>query len=211
MKQEEKYRSRAYFILLYPDNPKHLEVMEKIHQSYEYCAIKHDFDRWTEKDKKKHPDNPDIVVGELKKEHFHYLLKFKNDKWNTALSKDLGIEQRFLEKVGNFDKALQYLIHYNDTDKYQYEKDEVFGPMKIKLEESLAKIDKTEGENVEELIEFIENHEGRLTITEFAKHSAKTGKWADFRRAGIIFVKIIEEQQVRYDYEQTKKQNEVQD
>lgn len=46
------------------------------------------------------------------------------------------------------DNALQYLIHYNDSDKTLYSIDEVSGNLKTKLIESINKVEKSEGEKV---------------------------------------------------------------
>lgn len=193
--KKEKYRSRVHMILLYPDNESHLDVLDKISKSYDYAACKHDRDWWTEEDEKKDPKHK---AGELKKEHFHIVLRTANATWNTALCKDLGLEERFCEQAKNVDNALQYLIHYNDTDKAKYETDEVFGNMKSKLMESINKVEKSEGEKVVELIAWIEEYRGRLTVSEFAKYCAANGYWAEFRRSGAIFCKIIDEHNQQY-------------
>lgn len=192
---KEKYRGRVHMLLLYPDNEQHLDALYKIGQSYDYATCLHDSDTWTEEDEKK---NPEHKKGDLKKPHFHVVIRTPNATWNTALCKELGIEEKFCEQAKNIDNALQYLIHYNDTDKAQYPIENVTGPLRTKLVESINKVEKSEGEKVVELIEFIKNYEGRLTITEFATYCAKNGYWAEFRRSGAIFVKIIDEKnQVR--------------
>lgn len=186
----EKYRSRLHMLLLYPDNENHVEVLAKISKTYDYAGISHDRDYWTEKDEKK---NPEHKAGELKKEHIHIVLRTPNATWNTAICKDLGLEEKFCEKVDNFDKALQYLIHYNEPDKFQYSVEDVYGGLRKRLKESIAKNEKSEGEKVCDLIEYIEKQEERITIKAFASYCASNGYWAEFRRSASIFIKIIEE------------------
>lgn len=181
---KEKYRSRVHMLLLYPTDEGHVLALEKIKASYDYAAILHDKDVTEE--------------GELKKEHWHVVLRFPQSVWSSAICKDLGIEQNYIEDVKRFDNAIQYLIHYNDTNKTQYAVDEVFGNLRTKLIESINKVEKSEGEKVVELIEFIKNYEGKLTITEFASYCALNGYWAEFRRSGAIFVKIIDEHNLMY-------------
>lgn len=188
--KQTKYRSRVHMILLYPDNENHVKVLDKISKSYDYAAILHNKDAWTEEDEKQ---NSEHVQGELKKEHIHVVLRTSNATWNTALCKELELEEKFCEQAKNVENALQYLIHYNDTDKYTYSIDDVFGNLKTKLIESINKIDKSEGEKVVELIAFIRGFDGKLSVTEFAEFCAKNGYWAEFRRSGAIFCKIIEE------------------
>lgn len=187
---KEKYRGRVHLLLLYADNEAHIEALDKISKSYDYAAIQHDKDTWTAEDEAK---NPEHKAGELKKPHFHIVLRTQNATWNTALCKELGIEEKFCEQAKNTDNALQYLIHYNDTDKATYSIDEVFGTMRTKLVESINKNEKSEGEKVVELIQFIEEFDGRLRVTDFATYCAKNGYWAEFRRSGAIFCKMIEE------------------
>lgn len=191
----DKYRGRIHMILLYPDNEKHLEALYKIGQSYDYAACLHDRDTWTEEDEKK---NPDHKAGEVKKPHFHVIIRTSNATWNTALCKELGIEEKFCEQARGFDNSLQYLIHYNDKDKTQYKAEDVTGPLRTRLIESINKVEKSEGEKVVELIEWIDEYEGYLKIKEFASYCARNGYWAEFRRSGAIFCKIIDEHNEQY-------------
>lgn len=176
---KEKYRSRVHMLLLYPDNEQHCKAIEKIKQSFDYALCLHNRDYTTD--------------GELKKEHYHVVLRFNQAVWSSAICKDLGIEHNYIENVKRYDNALQYLIHYNDSDKAQYTIDEVQGNLKQKLVESINKLDKSEGEKVIELIEYIENQDTRITIKSFANYCAKQGYWAEFRRSASIFIKIIDE------------------
>lgn len=178
-KQIEKYRARVHMLLLYPDCENHMQALEKIKQSYDYAMILHNRDVTEE--------------GELKKEHYHIVLRFNQAVWNTAIIKDLEIEDRFIEQVRKIDNALQYLLHYNDSDKVQYSIDEVSGNLKTKLIESINKIEKSEGEKVVELIEYIESQEEYISIKKFASYCAKNGYWSEFRRSASIFIKIIDD------------------
>ena len=196
---QEKYRGRIHMLLLYPENKEHCEAMEKIAQSYDYAAIKHDRDVWTEEDEKK---NPEHKAGELKKAHWHVLLRYPQAVWNTAISKELGIGENYIEQVKRFNNAIQYLIHYNDKDKTQYEVDEVFGNLAVKLKEIINNSEKGESEKVTDLLDMIRTYEGKISITDFAEYCATNGYWAEFRRSGFIFMKIIEEHNLRYKSEE---------
>lgn len=191
---KDKYRSRVHMLLLYPDDKSHAEALEKIPYSYDYAMILHDKDYFTEEDEKK---NPDHKAGQLKKPHYHIVLRFNQAVWSTAICKALGIEHNYIEDCKRFDNALQYLIHYNDTDKAQYSIEEVKGNLRSKLVESINKVEKSEGEKVVELIQFIKDYDGKLTVTEFAEFCALNGYWGEFRRSGSIFCKMIEEKNLR--------------
>lgn len=181
---KEKYRSRVHMLLLYPDNEQHVKALEIITQSYDNAYILHDKDV-----------NED---GEIKKAHWHVIIRTSNPTWSSAICKELSIEEKFIEQVKKFDNALQYLIHYNDTDKAQYSQEEVKGNLKSRLKESINKQEKSEGEKVVELIEYIENYDGYISMTDFAKYCATNGYWSEFRRSGAIFTKIIDEHNRMY-------------
>ena len=187
---KEKYRSRVHMLLLYPDNEQHCKAVEKIKQSYDYAMVLHNRDYWTEEDVK---NNPERVSGELKKEHWHIVLRFNQAVWSSAICKELEIEHNFIENVKRFDNALQYLIHYNDTDKAQYSVDDVSGNLKQKLVESINKVEKSEGEKVCELIEYIDSQDMKISLKQFANYCAVNGYWAEFRRSASIFIRIIDE------------------
>ncbi len=177
------YRDRVFMLLLYKDDETHVEALEHIKRSFDYACILHD------KDLEKDGKTP-------KKEHYHVVVRVgKNAIWNSAFSKKLGIDKRYVgTKVRNFDSALQYLIHNNDIDKHQYELDEVFGTLVDRLKESLNKDGKSEGEKVCELLDYIDDYKGILTIKVFARYCALNGYWDVYRRAsGSVFNKIIDE------------------
>ena len=191
----EKYRARVHMLLLYPDNESHVEVLSKITKSYDYAGITHDRDYWTAEDEKK---NPEHKQGELKKEHIHIVLRTPNATWNTAICKELGLEEKFCEQVKNIDRALQYLLHYNEPDKTQYHIDDVYGSLRVKLSESIKKNEKSEGEKVVELITYIEEQTKPISIKTFASYCASNGYWSEFRRSATIFLKVLEEHNAQF-------------
>lgn len=183
MPKTEKYRARVHMLLLYPDCEPHVKAIEIIKKSYDYAMILHDKDS---------DEN-----GELKKPHYHVVLRFNQAVWNTSIIKELGIEPNYIEKVGNVNNALEYLVHYNEPNKYRYDLTEVQGTLRTKLAESIAKSEKSEGEKVVELIDFIEQQTEKISLKAFARHCATTGYWAEFRRSGAIFINIINEHNER--------------
>ena len=175
----EKYRSRRHCLLLYAEDSTHAKAIEHITMNYDYALILHDKDC---------DEN-----GELKKEHYHLIVEFKSAKWRSALAKELGIAENYIEQVNNYEKALEYLIHYNDDDKFHYEIDDVKGTLKRKLEKLLANDGKDENEKALELLEFINNHNCFLSASDFSSWCASVGKWDIFRRGAIIYLRILDE------------------
>lgn len=113
--------------------------------------------------------------------------------------KELGIEEKFCEQARNLERSMQYLIHYNEPDKYQYSVDDVFGSLKTRLKESILKDEKSEGERVVELIDYIENYPEKISIKNFASYCARNGYWSEFRRSASIFIRIIEEHNYKFE------------
>lgn len=185
MKSEPKNeRCRKFSILLYPDNPLHVEAFEKIRRTYDHIGILHDKD--TKSD------------GSLKKAHWHIVLVFRNDRWSTAVSKEFGIERRWVEAIRNQESMLYYLIHFKEEKKHQYDIKELFGTESqlknfSKLYQKGVEGYKDEGEKIVELIEFIENADKHISVKSFSKFCALNGYWSEFRRSGSIFLKMIEE------------------
>lgn len=114
-------KCRVFRILLYPDNPEHmLAIMELQSSDYPAVGIKHDKDVYTE-------DTDDHKAGEIEKEHFHFVLKFKNARYLTAVAKSLGIEERFIQTAKSYKGSVEYLLHINHPEKFQYERSELIG------------------------------------------------------------------------------------
>jgi len=175
------YRSRKHVLLLYPEDVKHVACLEKIKQGYDYVGILHDKDL---------DEN-----GILKKPHWHVVISFKNGTWQNALADDFGITPNYIQQVRNEQATLEYLIHFNEEEKFQYPFEEIFGTtsFKNKLKKHIESDELTEGDKVIELIEFIENADKHISVTSFARYCAMAGRWDVFRRSGSIFIKMIDE------------------
>lgn len=191
-KLEDKYRDRKFMLLLYPEDATHVRALDVIKGSYDCAYILHDKDL--------------DETGNLKKPHWHVVINTgKNAIWNTSLADTLGLALNYIEQARNMDRALQYLIHYNEADKHQYEIDEVYGSLKNRLKMTMNAGERLEGEKVEELINFIENYDGHLTITMFSKHCASVGMWDVYRRSGSILNRIIDEHNYQEQLKREKK------
>jgi len=174
-----KFRSRKFCLLLYPEDEMHMTAIGIIKLSYDYAMICHNQD---------YDDN-----GELKKEHYHIVLSLPNAVWNTALAKDLGIEVNYIQHCRNENLALGYLIHFNDEDKYQYDVDEVKGNLKSKLIKYMTSHDKSEDDKGIELLDFIDNCNRPIKLGEFMRYCGSVGMWDVQRRNASSFIQVIKE------------------
>lgn len=114
-----KFRSRCFNLVLYPENWQHFDTHDFILQDYDSACILHDKDVDEE--------------GNIKKPHWHIVIRCKNAVWNTALAKELGIEDNYIQKCRSLKSSLKYLIHYDNPDKYQYSIHSVEGSLRKKF------------------------------------------------------------------------------
>lgn len=176
----EKFRSKKFCLLLYPlEDDTHKQALEYIKLNYDYASIVHDKDTNEQ--------------GEVKKSHTHVVISIPNAKWNTALAKELGITENYIERCRGLENALEYLIHFNDDSKHQYSLDEVKGNLKKKLKKIMLNDGQDEEDKVELLIDFITTYPGFLRFGDFSTYCVSLGMWSVFRRSASIFVKLIEE------------------
>lgn len=106
-KQSKKYRH--FLILLYEDSTSYnfKEVLRIIKAQKKWAYIKH------------------IPESNEKKEHFHVIISFDNAKKKSTLSKQLGIQENYIDEIKNFRSICRYLIHKDDDDKFQYDLSQV--------------------------------------------------------------------------------------
>ena len=177
-----KFRSRLFVAVLYPEDSSHVECISKLESNgYNYAGILHDKDVYEDGENK----------GELKKPHWHIIVRFKNAVWNTAVAKELCITPNYLQACKDQDSSLLYLVHYGKEDKAQYEYEEVFGPMRLKLATLLADTD--EGTRVLNIVQIIEDSPGPIGYSEMLKKVVSAGLYSDFRRMGNFATCLIRE------------------
>ncbi len=185
------FRGRQFRLMLYEDDSTHVKAIEKIKRCYDCAYIRHDMDTYEEdvieNGSLKH------VEGELKKPHFHVVIKFLNARSSKAIAKDLGITENYLKECNKYREAMEYLIHLNNPEKYLYSIDDVHGSLKKDLVIFLAKHEKDENIKVQTIYSWIEKQPRPLTVTRLAKWCYSNGYWDVFRRSSSIFFRIIDE------------------
>lgn len=191
-KQDEKFRARTFELMIYPDNQNHVDALSYIKKNFdEYCYILHDKDK--------------LDDGTLKKAHWHIVLRFKNAIWNTALAKQLGIEEKWIQDIKNFDRCLEYLVHFNEPTKHQYAVDDVHGILRKRLEFNLNKGEKSLEEKVDNILDYISQQEQRITITQMVRYVNSNDLYSTFRQGFAMYSRIIEE----HNYNISKLENDA--
>ena len=155
-------RSRTWAFIIYPESmpDNWLEIARDLHTPGAISPL-HDKDF-----------NP---TGEVKKSHYHVLLKFANKK---SLDQMLEIVQRFNsnvfpQAVDNFDGYLRYLIHIDNPEKYQYEPKDIIPLCGLDVENYFAPTKSAAAEISREIYEFILDNEKITEIDELAPYCTK--------------------------------------
>jgi hypothetical protein len=173
-------KDRKFCIVLYPEDATHLEALQKLRENgYEYAAILHDRDTWSENEPTFDPTKH--IVGEKKKPHFHVVLKFNIQRHRTAVAKELGLAPNYLEDCRNLNRSLTYLVHKNYPEKFQYSIDDVEGSLVKQLQKLLD--DKTEDERVQQLLSLIDSS-GYLEIRDVIDLACENQLYGELRRMG---------------------------
>lgn len=191
------FRAVNFGLLLYPEEDNsHRLALEYIRFNFECAYVTHDKD-------------VDEESGEVLKSHTHVVIRLTNARTNVSLSKELGIAINYIQKIKNFEGALEYLIHLNDENKYQYDLKDVKGSdsLILKLKKYINNKGYTEEERVIELFEYIDSI-GYVTIKDFSKFAVSVGKWDIFRRSYSFFKDYIIQHNQEYEEMVVKQRKE---
>ena len=175
-------RSRTWMLLLYPDNPEHKEVLEsKLPDTdWDYAGRLHDKDEGV-------------------KEHHHVVVLFKNGRKNTDIAADLGIEKRWLRAWDRQKKALRYLCHRDNPEKFQYSTDGIYGTIAEKAVGACSKGNElSEVQSVKEITKMLREIEGFVSYDFFLNLVSDAGCYSVFRRMGNIGVELIKQHNQKY-------------
>ena len=170
-------RSRTWMILLYEDDPTHKALLDGglADLDWNYAGRLHDKD--------------DGV-----KPHYHIVVLFKDGRKNTDIANDLGIDKRWLRAWDRKKKALRYLCHRDNPDKFQYTTDDIFGTIAEQAVSACSKGNElSEAQAVKEIAQLLDDLEGFVSYSFFLRYVADNGLFTVFRRLGIIGVRLLDE------------------
>lgn len=189
-------RSIYWTMLLYKedDNYNSEEILKKIKSNYNAIYILHNKDKYLE-DKVDEEGKIIHKKGDIKQPHYHIVLKFKNYKWLSSLSEELGIDKRFFQKINSLENILCYLIHYKEDEKHHYLLEEVMGSreLKSKLNKTIENIDKTEEDKIIDIVNYIRLEKHTISFGKMLDYVLRKGLYSEYRRSYAIISKLIEE------------------
>ena len=167
MKNERKYN---YLGIIYEDDENFDNQLFNLAQEKEACWIRHDQDVTEE--------------GELKKPHYHFVIKLKNPCTLSALAKRLEVNENMLEYVKNVNSSLKYLIHYGDDNKFQYDPRDVSSNSDVFKNRFLDLVTKDikESDKVLSIYEFINGVKKPINVNMLFKYVQKHNLWDAYRR-----------------------------
>lgn len=180
-------RTRTFMLLLYPDNEKHLNILNRVENSnLQYAYILHNNDI-------------DEQSNLLKKDHIHLVLYFESARTLTAVQDDFSeLEPYFIQPSSYLKEALLYLIHYHQIDKCQYDLDNVIGPLSENLNKLVKHCNISEDNVIREILDFINKKNRYIYFTELYYFVLQNNYWSYYRRSHIALEKYLNEHNQNY-------------
>lgn len=195
----EKQEGRCFIAEFYPENDGQEGYAYDVPGRMQYWWTKfyyilHDKDTYSETDYDRFfSDNnraPTWKIGDLKKPHYHLIGYSDSPLLLGRAATKFGVPSNYVQKVTNTKKAIQYLIHLNNPEKYQYQKEEV-----ITNDPKISTILKREVPSEEKaalLCQAVLESE-ICSMKNLCLFAIKNSCWDELRRSQHIFSQLLEE------------------
>lgn len=173
-----KVKSRNLAIVLYPESQS--EQIAEIQKNYSFVGCLHDRDA---------DEN-----GEMKKPHWHFVIRFKQARWSSAVAAELGIEDHF-ESVKNLDGAIRYLTHEDSPDKFRYDVDsdlKFSEDNKVMVKKAFS-VGSSEDERALLILDYIDSCRTAVSLASVYRYAMSIGIYSDLRRMGVLAIRLIDE------------------
>lgn len=174
-------KSRNFVGVLYEDDPTHVRALEELQQlAGEWWFIRHDL------------DVKDDGTGEVKKPHWHVVLRLQNARSHDSLCAALGLAPNYLQVANSVSGAIRYLVHRDDPDKYQYSLDAIQtnspGPVRRALATS-----QDDDKLARQIFDYIQSAVHCLSMSDISVWCFDNGCYSAFRRGYSVFRDVIRE------------------
>lgn len=156
-KKKTNKKGRLLCGILYPeDNENHKKALSILLNKYNSLAINHNQDTYlfdvTD-------ENGEVIhkAGELKKAHYHFIVKFDNARYVSGLAKELEIEENVVQLCSNFNSYVIYCTHSDEPLKHQYNITDFVG---ILVPQAIKVLNKPQdkGDMLIDVLDFIKEH-----------------------------------------------------
>ena len=155
-------RSTTWTFLSYPDSaPSNwVNILKKLHVPLVISPL-HD------------KDVKDETTGELKKPHYHCIVRFRSKKSFSQIKEAIcdKINSPIPQPVVDFPMMVRYLVHLDDPDKYQYDKEDIKVYGNIDVNEYIYSKKEYQIEMLKDNLEYCEKYDIQeySTIVNYAK------------------------------------------
>lgn len=192
----ERKEGKNFQCVLYPDSESYNCQLLLNRLSYfwdKFYYILHDSDTYTELDydvyKEENKKEPDWKIGDKKKKHYHVIGSCNSNMTLGRASIKFGVESNMVERCKSLKGSIQYLIHKNNPEKYQYGIDEI-----ITNDDNLEHYLRTDtvSDKARKIIDFIYSEEctNLYSISNFAINN---NCWDELRRGQHIYTALLRE------------------
>ena len=155
-------RSTTWTFLVYPDSAPAdwINLLKNLHVPFIISPL-HD------------KDVKDETTGELKKPHYHCIVRFRSKKSFSQIKEAIcdKINSPIPQPVVDFPMMVRYLVHLDDPDKYQYDKEDIKVYGDIDVNEYIYSKKEYQFEMLKEILDFCEKYDIQeySTIVNYAK------------------------------------------
>lgn len=128
------------------------------------------------------------------KAHHHVVFVFNEAKTLSACAKNVSYAERWLRPWDSKRKAMRYLCHSDNPEKFQYSVDGLYGSLVDEATRYCSKSSQeSETKTVADIILLLDSIVGYVSFTDFCRVCVDKGYWSVFRRMGAMGSRLIDE------------------
>lgn len=203
---EQDYKFQC---ILYPDSTEYdCDILINRLGSFwaHACYILHDKDFYSELEVEKWQAEHNSLdcpfkIGELKKPHYHVVAWTKSPILLGNAASKFDLPSNYVQRVKSLKASIQYLIHKNDSGKYQYDVSAI--QCRDLSEKELAKYLRLDVDAVDKgkrLFDYINSQE-RITLNQLTKFAFENDCYDELRRGQHLYTALLIERNGKYDYQ----------
>lgn len=129
------------------------------------------------------------------KPHYHFQIYFTSQRYISSISKEFNIPDNLITIIKDKKKAIQYLIHLNDDEKYHYSFDEINSNFNIEIYFSNKSV---EMDDISLIIEYIDSQSDIIYYYNLMSFVLKNSIWSSYRRNYSIIKDIVQEHNLMF-------------